>query len=172
MRLVFVICLRMSSKKKKERTPKQRFTFLTILLYHLAFPVSPVASVFLPLFLTFSLSHVLSIFWQLSPLCITSYIALFAFDSFFLLLVVFFPSSNTLFRASILPPPPPTVYFWPHQLTDTRQVFNCLPSTLNEWVYTTWIRYSYISSRAFFHPPPVFWDWEVFWKIKGNWKEL
>lgn len=161
MRLVFVICLRMSSKKKRTN-PKTAVYFPHHSSVSSCFPcqscclcVSPSLSHFL----TFSLSHVLSIFWQLSPLCITSYIALFAFDSFFLLLVVFFPSSNTLFRASILPPPPPTVYFWPHQLTDTQQVFNCLPSTLNEWVYTTWIRYSYISSRAFFHPPPVFWDW-------------
>lgn len=44
---------------KKKRTPKQLFTFLTILLYHLALPVSPVASVFLPLFITFSHSFYL-----------------------------------------------------------------------------------------------------------------
>lgn len=57
MRLVFVICLRVSSKKKKP-TPKQLFTFLTILLYHLALPVSPVPSVSPSLyhFLTFFLS--------------------------------------------------------------------------------------------------------------------
>lgn len=155
MRLVFVICLRVSSKKKNEPQNSCLLSspFFCIILLSL--------SVLLPLCfsLSLSLSHILSIFWQLSPLCITSHFALFAFDSFFLLLVVFFPSSNTSFRASILPPPPPTVYFWPHHLTDTRQVFNCLPSTLNEWVYTTWIRYSYISSRAFFHPPPFFWDW-------------
>lgn len=155
MRLVFVICLRVSSKKKKTN-PKTAVYFP----HHSSVsPCSPCQSCSLCFSLSLSLSHVLSIFWQFSPLCITSYFALFAFDSFFLLLVVFFPSSNTSFRASILPPPPPTVYFWPHHLTDARQVFNCLPSTLNEWVYTTWIRYSYISPRAFFHPPPFFWDW-------------
>lgn len=155
MRLVFVICLRVSSKKKTN--PKTAVYFP----HHSSVSsCSPFQSC--SLCVSPSLYHFLTFFLSSGscpPLCIISYLALFAFDSFFLLLVVFFPSSNTSFRASILPPPPPTVYFWPHHLTDARQVFNCLPSTLNEWVYTTWIRYSYISSRAFFHPPPFFWDW-------------